>query len=181
MLSLYVPVAVNCSVTPVVTEGLLGVTAIDSSAAFGAETVSVVAPETPADVADTVVVPIATALASPGLLDAPNVATAVALDAQVTEDVRFCVEPSEYPPVAENCCVPPGTSVTSGGPTVIDASCGPEASGDELDPPPQPLSANRSVQYRAITGGDRLSVRPIVHFHPSNLASKSMKKEFVVK
>jgi hypothetical protein len=76
-------------VTPVVTVGLLGVTAIDTSVAFGAETVSVVEPDTPADAADTVVVPIATALASPGLFDVLKAATVVALDAQVTEAVRF--------------------------------------------------------------------------------------------
>ncbi len=95
VLSLYLPVAVNCSVVPLAKEGVPGVTAIETSVTFGAETVSVVEPDTPADAADTVVLPIATALARPGLFDALNVATVVAADAQVTEDVRFWVEPSE--------------------------------------------------------------------------------------
>jgi hypothetical protein len=158
VLSLNVPVAVNCSVTPVVAVGLLGVTAIDTSVAFGAATVSVVEPETPADSADTVVAPIPTALARPGLLGVPNVATVVVLDAQVTEDVRFWVEPSEYAPVALNCCVVPGITVTSDGATVIDTSRGPEAMADELEPP-QPLSAKTSAQQMATTGCHRQQVR----------------------
>jgi hypothetical protein len=47
--SVYVPVAVNCCVLPLVIEGLAGVTAIDTSVA--AVTVSVVLPETAPEVA----------------------------------------------------------------------------------------------------------------------------------
>jgi hypothetical protein len=74
---------------PLTTEGSLGVTAIDTSVGFGAVTLSVVEPEIPDNSAVTVVVPFATALASPGLLEALNVATVVSPDVQVTEAVRF--------------------------------------------------------------------------------------------
>jgi hypothetical protein len=47
--SLYVPVAVNCCVLPLVIDGFTGVTAIDASVA--AVTVSVVLPETVPEVA----------------------------------------------------------------------------------------------------------------------------------
>jgi len=71
--SLKVPVAVNCSVTPIGTEGLAGVTAREESAA--AVTVSIVEPLMPlGDVAVMLDVPVAFVMASPpGLI----VATAV--------------------------------------------------------------------------------------------------------
>jgi hypothetical protein len=47
--SVYVPVAVNCCVLPLTTDGFTGVTAIDTSVA--AVTVSVVLPETVPEVA----------------------------------------------------------------------------------------------------------------------------------
>jgi len=62
--SLKVPVAVNCSVTPIGTEGLGGVTAMEESAP--AMTVSVVEPlMPPGDVAVMLEVPVALVVASP--------------------------------------------------------------------------------------------------------------------
>src|SRR6266508_3077352 len=75
--SVYVPVAVNCCVSPVKLLGFAGVTAIDTSWM----TLSVVLPLTPPSVAETVVVPGESALARPV---APMVATAVFDDDQVT-------------------------------------------------------------------------------------------------
>ncbi len=55
LLSVYVPVAVNCWVLPLGTDGLAGVTAIETNA--GAVTVSVVEPFIDPDVAVIVLVP----------------------------------------------------------------------------------------------------------------------------
>jgi len=68
------------------TVGLPGVTAIDCSVA--AVTVSTVEPTTDPEVALIVVVPIATAVASPPVL---IVAVPVVPEAHVTMVVRFCV------------------------------------------------------------------------------------------
>lgn len=72
------------------TEGLAGVTAIETKAA--AVTVSVALPEMLPEVALIVVEPAATELASPALL---TVATVVEEELQVADEVRFCVLPSE--------------------------------------------------------------------------------------
>ena len=82
--------AVNCSVSPLGTLGLAGVTAIDCKTA--AVTVSTVEPVIPPSVALIVEVPVATAVARPPLV---IVATEVVADAHVTWLVRFCVELSE--------------------------------------------------------------------------------------
>jgi hypothetical protein len=68
------------------TAGFVGVTAIDFSVA--AVTVSTVEPTTDPEVALIVLVPTATAVASP---PAPIVAVPVVPEAHVTEAVRFCV------------------------------------------------------------------------------------------
>src|SRR2546428_456471 len=65
VLSLKVPVAVNCRVVPFAMLGLVGVTVIVDRVA--AVTVSVVLPETPPKVAVIVVVPAATDVARPAL------------------------------------------------------------------------------------------------------------------
>ena len=69
---------------------------------------SVVDPDSEPDVAVIVVEPAATGVTSPiesaALLIA---ATDVEDEPQVTVEVRFCVEPSEYVPVAVNCWVVP--------------------------------------------------------------------------
>jgi hypothetical protein len=115
--SVYVPVAVNCCVSPFATLGFAGVTAMDVSAA--AATVSVVLPVMLPEVAEIVVVPVATAVARP---PTAMVAVAVLDDAQVTVPVRFWVEPSVYVPVALNCCVSPFATLGFAGVTAIEVS-----------------------------------------------------------
>src|SRR5262245_15474196 len=84
-------------------------------------TVSVVLPLTDPEVAEIVVVPPATPVASP---DALTVATDGVDEAQVTCAVRSCVVPSEYVPVAVSCCVAPTAMLGPDGVTAIDASVG---------------------------------------------------------
>jgi hypothetical protein len=98
LLSLKVPVAVNCCVAPLVMLGLAGVTAMDCSVA--AVTVATVEPEIAPDVALTVEVPTATEVANPAAL---MVSTDGVAEAQVTLAVRFCVLLSLNVPVAVNC------------------------------------------------------------------------------
>jgi hypothetical protein len=97
--------------------GFAGVTAMETSAADC--TVSVAFPVTVPEVAETVVVPTATAVASPL---AAIVAVAVLDDAHVTVVVRFCVERSVYVPVAVNCCVRPFATVGLAGVTAMETS-----------------------------------------------------------
>src|ERR1700733_2890522 len=89
LLSLYVPVAVNCCVPPFTIDGLAGVTAIDTN--IGGVTVSVVEPLIEPELACIVVLPAPTPVASPPLV---IVATVVLLEVQLTELVRFCWVPS---------------------------------------------------------------------------------------
>ena len=89
LLSVYVPVAVNCCVRPLAIDGLAGVTAMDCSVA--AVTVNTVEPATDPDVAPIVLVPTPAPVAKPPLV---MVAVPVVPDAQVTEAVRFCTLPS---------------------------------------------------------------------------------------
>src|SRR5271157_219374 len=89
-LSEKVPVAVNCSVSPLGTLGLAGVTAIDCNTA--ALTVSTVEPVIPLSVALIVDVPVATPVAEPCDPDAFEIAaTEGVAEAHVTWLVRFCV------------------------------------------------------------------------------------------
>src|SRR6202163_3847378 len=115
--SLNVPVAVNCCVPPFVTEGFVGVTAMDTSVA--AVTVSVVLPVMLLEAAWIVVVPAPTAVAKPAAL---IVATVTAEELHVAVLVRFCVVPSLNVPVAVNCCVPPFVTEGFAGVTAIDTS-----------------------------------------------------------
>ena len=73
-------------------------------ASVAGDTVNVVLPVIPLSVAEMLVLPALTAVASPALV---MVATPVLEEAQVTELVRFWVLASEYVPVAVNCCVAP--------------------------------------------------------------------------
>jgi hypothetical protein len=98
LLSLKVPVAVNCCVRPLAIEALAGVTAIDCSVA--AVTVSTVEPEIAPDVALMVDVPAEAPVAKP---PAVIVATAGVAELHVTLPVRFCVLLSLKVPVAVNC------------------------------------------------------------------------------
>ena len=84
LLSLYVPVAVNCCASPAPIDWLAGVTAIEVRVA--AVTVRDVEPLIDPDVAVMVVVPAATLEARPELL---MLATLVAEEFQVTELVMF--------------------------------------------------------------------------------------------
>src|SRR5690348_470826 len=102
VLSLNVPVAVNCCVVPKATEESAGVIAMERSTA--AVTVRVVDPDTLPEVAATVVVPIPTLVARPCdpavLL---TLATLGLLETHCTVVVMFWVEPSVNVPVAVNC------------------------------------------------------------------------------
>ena len=112
-----VPVAVNCSVSPVGRLVLAGVTAIDLSVA--AVMVSPVEPEIEPSVAEIVTGPGETAVARPALL---IVAQVVSEEAQVTWVVKFSVDLSENVPVAVNCSVSPVDRLVSTGVTAIDWS-----------------------------------------------------------
>lgn len=81
------PVATNCCVEPATTDGFEGVTAIDERVA--AVTVIERLPLTEPTVAETLDVPVSTAVTTPALL---TVATEVVAEAQVALDVRSCVE-----------------------------------------------------------------------------------------
>ena len=101
-----------------------------------ATTVSPVLPLTELSVAEIVVVPVATVVASP---PAFTDATPVFDDTHATWLVRLCVLPSEYVPVAVNCCVPPTVMVRFAGVTVIEVSggcCGVALASRELALPP---------------------------------------------
>ena len=115
--SLKVPVAVNCSVSPLAIEGFAGVTLIDESVA--AVTVSVVEPVIAPETALMVVDPAPTAEARPA---AEIVAAPVFVELQVAEAVRFWVLPSLKVPVAVNCSVSPLAIEGFAGVTLIDAS-----------------------------------------------------------
>jgi len=123
-LSLYVPVAVNCTVFPIPTLGDAGVTAMDRSVTTAAVTVSgSFGLTTLPCVAVICVVPAATPVASP--VAAPIVANAVFDDFHVTLLVMFLVELSLYFPVAVNCCVFPATMEGDAGVTAIEVSVTP--------------------------------------------------------
>ncbi len=117
----YVPVAANCWVSPLGTEGFAGVTAIEERDAVVA--VSAVDPVTPNRVAEIVVFPAVTMLASPCVPPAFEMVATEELDeAHVTELVMSCVDPSEYAPFAENCIVTPMGTEGFEGVTAIDDS-----------------------------------------------------------
>ena len=120
--SVYVPVAGNCCVVPRASDGVVGVTAMDTSCA--AVTVSAVEPVMAPLVAERVAVPMVTAVASP-LLPAAllTAATGVALEAQVTGGGQSCVVASVYVPVAVSCRVVPRASDGAVGVTAMETSC----------------------------------------------------------
>jgi hypothetical protein len=123
--------------------GAAGVTAIDTSFAAAGETVMVAVALMPLTVADTVVVPAATAVAKPVEL---MVATAVLLLAQVTVEVTSPVVPSLKVPVAVNCWVAPMASVAVAGVAATDVS----VLGVVVDELPQPAIASaRTIVTKA--------------------------------
>jgi hypothetical protein len=112
-------VAENCCVLPLVTDGFVGVTAIE--ARTGAVTVSVADPEIVPEVALIVAVPCPVPVASPELF---SVATARLVEPQAALEVRSCVVLSVYVPVAVNCWVLPLGTDGFTGVTAIDTNAG---------------------------------------------------------
>ena len=74
-------------------------------------------PASPATVAVMVVVPVASPVAKP---DELTVAAAVLDDDHATPDESAFVVPSEYVPVAVNCCVSPAATLVADGLTTTD-------------------------------------------------------------
>ena len=105
LLSVYVPVALNCSVAPCVIVGFAGVTLSEVRVD---DTVSIVDPEIPFRAAWIVAFPGPTLVANPFR---PTVLLIVATvegeELHVTALVRSCVLLSEYVPVALNCWFEP--------------------------------------------------------------------------
>jgi hypothetical protein len=116
VLSLKVPVAVNCLVVPTAMLEPAGVTAIETRVA--PVTVRVAVPVTEPDFALMVEEPTPTPLARPAEL---MVAMAGADEVHVTE-VRTCVLPSSKLPIAVNCWVVP--AAIDAVPTAIEAAAG---------------------------------------------------------
>lgn len=115
LVSLKVPVAVNCLVVPIAMLGLAGVTAIDTRVAL--VTVSEVEPLTDPDAAVMVAVPVPVLVPRPAaLMDA----TLTLEDDQIT-DGNCCVLPSSKRPVAVNCCVVPIAMEEFAGVTEIES------------------------------------------------------------
>jgi hypothetical protein len=115
----YVPVAEYCTVPPMDSELLRGEMEIDVNVA--AVTVKVADPEMPPDVAVIVTVPALTPVARPFEPEVLlTVARAVFDEDQVAEEVRFCVDPFVYVPVAVNCWVVPAAMLGDDGVTAIE-------------------------------------------------------------
>lgn len=114
LLSLKVPVAVNCSVVPMAVLGLAGVTAIALSVAE--VTVSIAVPVTEPDFALIVTVPAAIPVANPV---ESTTAVFVSEDDQAAA-VSTCVLPSSKEPLAVNCCLVPFAIVAGEGVTAIE-------------------------------------------------------------
>src|SRR5437667_7578752 len=135
LLSLNVPVAVNCWVVPKGMEAFAGATVMATSAA--ALTVNVVAPLVLPEVALIVVVPWVRLVAKPVML---MVATPVGLELQVTEFVRSCVLLSLNVPVAVNCCfVPRAIELFAGAKSIDTRATGPTVR--TVDPITEPIVA----------------------------------------
>lgn len=117
LLSLKVPVAVNCLLVPTGMVELAGVTAIETRLA--PLTVSDVVPLTVPEAAVIVVVPALTPLANPVEFTA---ATAPELELHVT-DGNGCVLPSSKLPTALNCTPVPSAIVGSDGLIAIEIRC----------------------------------------------------------
>ncbi len=118
VLSEYVPVAVNCWATPTGMLGLVGVTAMVDR--ITEDTVRVTCPETLPEVAMMATgPPAATPVARPVLR--PTVATDGLDELHVTCVVISWLVPSEYVPMATNCCpTPAGRGFGLAGVTVME-------------------------------------------------------------
>lgn len=115
LVSLKVPVAVNCFVVPMAMLGLAGITAIETRAAL--VTVSEVEPLTAPDVAVMVAVP------GPVLVARPEALTeaTLMLDEDHATEGSCCVLPSSKSPVAVNCCAVPSAMEEFAGVTEIES------------------------------------------------------------
>lgn len=115
----YVPVAVNCCAVPDAMDGVVGVTAIDSSVAV--VTVNVVDPLIMPEVAVMFAVPWPTPLANPCVGETSLiVATDGVSELHCAVSVMFCVLPSVNVPVAVNCLVTPNEMTGIAGVTAIE-------------------------------------------------------------
>lgn len=110
-----VPLAENCWVVPAAMVGFAGVTAMDTTVAE----VRPVEPEIPAKVALIVLLPAATAVASPLAL---IVAAEVSDESQVARAVKSWVALFDKIPVALNCLLVPTMLVEFAGVTEMDAT-----------------------------------------------------------
>jgi len=117
VLSLNVPVAVNCFVLPIGMAELLGVTVTETMSA--AVTVSDAVPVTLPEVALMVVLPVPIEVARPV---ESTVATLEEPEDQLTE-VRSCVLPSSKLPTAVNCWLVPSAIDALTGLTAIETRC----------------------------------------------------------
>ena len=117
LLSVNVPVAVNCCVVPSGIVGTAGVTAIETNSAV--VTFSVVVPLTVLKVAFTLVLPTATLCATP---PASTVAMLLSPMLQFTVAVRSVVLPSVYVPVAFNPSVVPNANEELAGVIAMDSN-----------------------------------------------------------
>ncbi len=114
LLSVKVPVAVNCLVVPTAMLEFAGVTAMETRVA--ALTVSVAVPLTPPDEAVMVAVPVPVLLANP-------VESMVAIEVEDEDQVSGvsnCMLPSSKLPTAVNCTVVPSAMVGAAGVTAIE-------------------------------------------------------------
>jgi hypothetical protein len=113
--------------------GIAGVIAMETNCA--GETVTVVAPVMEPPLAEIVASPSSTPVTAPL---AETIATLSMDDNHVTVDVRTCVLPSVYVPVAVNCWIVPSASDESAGVTAIDCRAAgntvSEVSFDVIDP-----------------------------------------------
>ena len=117
LLSLKVPIAVNCFVAPVGMVEFGGAIASETKVAL--VTVIDAVPVIEPDVAFSVAVPAATAVTSP---EESTVRVPGALEDHCT-DGRICVLPSSKAPVAVNCCAVPAAIVAVAGLSVSEVKC----------------------------------------------------------
>jgi hypothetical protein len=137
-LSLNEPVALNCCVAPMPTEGFAGVTAMETRVI----TVSFVLPITVPLVAWMVLVPPASAVARPPV---EMVAVPGVSEAQVTLEVISFVELSLNEPVAVNCCVAPALMLGFGGVTAMLLRVAAEFEFDEQPARTRIAAANKII------------------------------------
>lgn len=130
----YVPMAVYCTVNPLGTDCVVGVTAIETSRAEVTARVVEPAMPDPGSVALIVVVPVPSAVASPRVAAAFDTdATEPLEEAHVTLAVTSWVVAFVYVPMAVNCVVVPSGMDGSAGVTAIDTSCA-EVTVSVVDP-----------------------------------------------